>query len=182
MERSLQATSTSVNHATRFLCAEWVLTFMLSLDNCQIKTSFCFVFKANFHSGLTSIQYNASNFTASIKSVLLWSQSIGNSWWPTRVLRFIMLRGFCEPSVYWSLCSHWSSLGQAKPENLLQGTYILLGTFFWNTGWYFMSLESILRAFNSDKYRKTSKNISRYYKRRHLIIYLLSIHKIWRWG
>ena len=71
MERSLQATNTSVNHATRFLCAEWVLTFTLSLDYCQIKISFRFVFKASFHSGLISIQYNASNFTVSIKSVLL---------------------------------------------------------------------------------------------------------------
>ena len=56
-----------------------------------------------------TIQYNASNFTAPIKSVLLWSQSIVKSWWPTQVFRFITLRGFCEPSVYWLLCRHWSS-------------------------------------------------------------------------
>ena len=44
---------------------------MLSLDYCQVKISFHLSFKANLHSGLTSIQYNASNFTASIKSLLL---------------------------------------------------------------------------------------------------------------
>ena len=44
---------------------------MLSLDYCQVKISFHLSFRANFHSGLTSIQYNASNFTVSIKSVLL---------------------------------------------------------------------------------------------------------------
>ena len=44
---------------------------MLSLDYCQVRTSFCFAFKANLHSCLVTIQYNASNFTASIKSVLL---------------------------------------------------------------------------------------------------------------
>ena len=43
---------------------------MLSLDYCQVKISFYLSFKANFHSGLTSIQHNASNFTASTKSVL----------------------------------------------------------------------------------------------------------------
>ena len=42
---------------------------------------------------------------------------------------------------------------------------------------FFMSLESIWRAFRRVKYRKTSKNISRYFKRRHLIIYLLSNSK-----
>ena len=46
------------------------------------------------------------------------------------------------------------SVGQAKAENLQQGTYILLGTFFWNTGWYFYEP---WRAFNQVKYRKTSK-------------------------
>ena len=42
---------------------------------------------------------------------------------------------------------------------------------------FFTSLESIWRAFRLVKYRKTSKNISRYFKRRHLIIYLLSNSK-----
>ena len=51
-------------------------------------------------------------------------------------------------------------------------------TFFWNI---FMSLESIWRAFRRVKYRQTSKNISQCFKRRHLIIYLLSNHKIRRW-
>ena len=46
----------------------------------------------------------------------------------------------------------------------------------------FMSVESIWRAFRRVKYRKTSKNISLCFERRHLIIYLLSNHKIWRWG
>ena len=41
----------------------------------------------------------------------------------------------------------------------------------------FMSLEGIRRAFRRVKYRKTSKNISLYFKRRHLIIYLLSNSK-----
>ena len=40
-----------------------------------------------------------------------------------------------------------------------------------------MSLGSIWRAFRRVKYRKTSKNISQYSKRRHLIIYLLSNSK-----
>ena len=66
-----------------------------------------------------------------------WSQSIVKSWWPPQIFRFIMLRGFCELSVYWHICRQWSSVGQAKPENLPKGTYILLGTFFWNTSWYF---------------------------------------------
>ena len=39
---------------------------------------------------------------------------------------------------------------------------------------FFTSLESIWRAFRGVKYRETSRNISRYFKRRHLIIYLLS--------
>ena len=41
-----------------------------------------------------------------------------------------------------------------------------------------MSLESIWRAFRRVKYEKTSKNMSLYFKRRHLIIYLLSNDKI----
>ena len=42
---------------------------------------------------------------------------------------------------------------------------------------FFTSLDSIWRAFRRVKYRKTSKNISQYFKRRHLIIYLLSNSK-----
>ena len=81
----------------------------------------------------------------------LWSQSIVKSLWPTQIFRSIMLRGFCELSVYWPLCRHWSSAGQAKKENQSQGTYILLDVF--------MSLQSIWRAFRRVKYRKTSKSI-----------------------
>ena len=46
----------------------------------------------------------------------------------------------------------------------------------------FMSLESIWRAFRRVKYGETSKNISLYFKRKHLMIYLLSNHKSWRRG
>ena len=42
---------------------------------------------------------------------------------------------------------------------------------------FFTSLDSICRAFRRVKYRKTSKNISQYFKRRHLIIHLLSNSK-----
>ena len=56
-------------------------------------------------------------------------------------------------------------------------TYILLDASFEIHADIFASLESIRRAFRRVKYRKTSKNISRYFKRRHLIIYLLSNSK-----
>ena len=42
---------------------------------------------------------------------------------------------------------------------------------------FFTSLDSIWRAFRRVKYRKTSKNISQYFIRRYLIIYLLSNSK-----
>ena len=41
----------------------------------------------------------------------------------------------------------------------LENNYILLGTFFWNRGWYSYEFESIWRAFGRVKYGKTSKSI-----------------------
>ena len=46
-------------------------TDLYAITGLLLGESFRLAFKANFHSGLTSIQYNASKFTASIRSVLL---------------------------------------------------------------------------------------------------------------
>ena len=109
-----------------------------------------------------------------------WSQSIVKSWRPMQIFRFITLLSFCELSRYWPLCRYLSSVSQAKEESLQQRTYMLLGTFFWNTGWNFWVLTVIdepLTKSNTERRVKISAGITK--EGAYLTIYLLSIHKIW---
>ena len=56
--------------------------------------------------------------------------------------------------------------------------YILLGAFFWNTGWYFLRVLKVFdEPLGESNTERQVKSISRYFKRRHLIIYLLSNSK-----
>ena len=69
----------------------------------------------------------------------------------------------------------------SAPWTFSQCICILLSAFFWNTYWYFYWVSKVFdESSGESNTEKTSKNINQYFKRRHLIIYLLSNHKIWK--
>ena len=66
-------------------------------------------------------------------------------------------------SSMWSLLQNYC---QKEMISLFDNAYVLLGAFFGNTDWYIYESWKYLSSLRRVKYKKTSKNICRYFKRR----------------